>query len=101
MKTGKPHIHNLPINDITNLSTLAQQVQQEAEVRGETLPPAARLHIGEPSFRTPEHIRQAAIESIAREPLTYGPAIGWPRLREVLTEKIARENGYYMGPENG
>src|SRR5713101_1245960 len=100
MKTGKQHIHDLPINDITNLSVLAQQVQQEAEARGETLPPAARLHIGEPSFRTPEHIRQAAIESIQREPLTYGPAIGWPWLRELLVEKIARVNGYHVEPEN-
>ena len=100
MRTGKPHIHDLPINDITNLSVLAQRVQQEAEARGETLPPAARLHIGEPSFRTPEHIRQAAIESIAREPLTYGPAAGWPWLRELLAEKIARVNGYRVRPEN-
>ncbi len=100
MKTGKQHIHDLPINDITNLSVLAQRVQQEAEGRGETLPPAARLHIGEPSFRTPEHIRQAAIESIQREPLTYGPAIGWPWLRELLVEKIARVNGYHVEPEN-
>jgi len=100
MKTGKSHIHNLPINDITNLSVVAQRVQQEAEARGETLPSAARLHIGEPSFRTPEHIRQAAIESIQREPLTYGPAIGWPWLRELLVEKIARVNGYHVEPEN-
>ncbi len=100
MKTGKPNIHNLPINDITNLSVLAQQFVHDAQERGETLPPAARLHIGEPSFRTPEHIRQAAIESIAREPLTYGPAAGWPWLRELIAEKIARVNGYRVGPEN-
>src|ERR1700730_14682575 len=100
MKTGKPHIHNLPINDITNLSVLAQQVQQQAEPRREPLPPAARLHIGEPSFRTPEHIRQAAIESIGREPLTYGPAVGWPWLRELLAEKIARVNGFRVRAEN-
>ncbi len=100
MKPGKPHIHNLPINDITNLSVLAQRVQQEAEARGETLPPPVRLHIGEPSFRTPEHIRQAAIDSIGREPLTYGPAVGWPWLRELLAEKIARVNRYRVRPEN-
>ncbi len=100
MKTGKPNIHNLPINDITNLSVVAQQFVREAQERGETLPPSARLHIGEPSFRTPEHIREAAMESIAREPLTYAPAIGWPWLRELLAEKIGRVNGYRVGPEN-
>jgi len=100
MKTGKTDIHNLPINDITNLSVVAQRMVQEAQARGETLPPAARLHIGEPSFRTPEHIRQAAMESIAREPLTYAPAAGWPWLGELLAEKIGRVNGYRVRSEN-
>lgn len=100
MKTGKSHIHNLPINDITNLSVVAQQFVRKAQERGETLPPPARLHIGEPSFRTPEHIREAAVESIAREPLTYAPAVGWLWLRELLAEKIERVNGYRVGPEN-
>src|ERR1051326_2220293 len=100
MKTGKSHIHNLPINDITNLSVVAQQFVREAQERGETLSPPARLHIGEPSFRTPEHIREAAMESIAREPLTYAPATGWPWLRELLAGKIERVNGYRGGPEN-
>src|SRR5579864_7918048 len=100
MNLGKPSIHNLPVNDITSLGIIAQQMQQEAETRGIVLPPPVRLHIGEPSFRTPEHIRQAAIESIAREPLTYGPPAGWPWLRELLAEKIARVNGYRIRPEH-
>jgi len=100
MKSGKPNIHNLPINDITNLGVLAQRLQDEAQARGEMLPPAARLHIGEPSFRTPEHIRQAASESIQQETLTYGPAVGRPWLRELLVEKIARVDGYRVKAEN-
>lgn len=60
MKSGKPQIYNLPINDITNLGSYAHRLQQEAEARGEVLPPAVRLQIGEPSFRTPEHIIHAA-----------------------------------------
>ncbi len=99
MKVGKPTIHDLPVNDITSLGSVAQQMQREAEARGIELPPGARLHIGEPSFRTPEHIRQAAIESIEREPQTYGPPAGWPWLRELLAEKIARVNGYTVTPQ--
>ena len=76
MKFGKQRIHDLPINDITGLGALAQQVQQEAEARGQVLAPPARLHIGEPSFRTPEHIRLAAVQSIENEILTYGPPPG-------------------------
>lgn len=100
MKFGKQHIHDLPINDITSLGALAQQMQLEAETRGEVLPPAVRLHIGEPSFRTPEHIRQAAVQTLASESLTYGPPPGWLWLRELLVEKIARINGYVVEPQH-
>jgi len=100
MKPGRQHIYNLPVNDITSLSVYATQLQQEEQARGEALPPAIRLHIGEPSFRTPEHIRLAAIETVQDEPLTYGPPTGWPELRELLAAKIERVNGYSVGPEN-
>lgn len=100
MKLGKQNIHDLPSNDITDLGALAQQMQQEAEARGETLPPPVRLHIGEPSFRTPEYINQAAIQTLQHEALTYGPAAGWPWLREQLAAKIERINGYSVGPQH-
>ncbi len=100
MKFGKQHIYDLPINDVTTLGAYADQLQREAEEHGKVLPPPVRLQIGEPSFRTPEHIRLAAIESIASEPQTYGPAAGWPWLRELLAEKIARVNGYTVRPTN-
>jgi len=99
MKVGKQHIYDLPVNDITSLGSLAQLLEQKAKARGEVLPPAARLQIGEPSFRTPEHIRMAAYQSIEREPLTYGPAAGWSWLRELLAAKIERVNGYAVEPE--
>jgi len=100
MKLGKQHIHELPLNDITTLGIYAQQMQQEAEARGETLPPPVRLHIGEPSFRTPDHINQAAIQALHNEMLTYGPAAGWPWLREHLAAKIQRVNGYSVEPQH-
>ncbi|HKV02675.1 MAG TPA: pyridoxal phosphate-dependent aminotransferase, partial [Ktedonobacteraceae bacterium] len=82
------------------LGAYAQQLQFEAEARGEVLPPAIRLHIGEPSFVTPEHIRHAAIQAIETEQMTYGPATGWLWLRELLAEKIKRVDGYSVGPEH-
>jgi aspartate aminotransferase/aminotransferase len=99
MKSGKPQIHNLPINDVTTLGAYAFELQQEAEARGEVLPIPARLHIGEPSIRTPEHIRLAAIEALHTEAITYGPAAGWPWLRELIAEKIERVNGYHVNPQ--
>ncbi len=100
MKTGKHRIYTLPTNDITNLGAFAQQAQHEAEANGISLPPPLRLHIGEPGFRTPEHINQAAIDFLQQEPLTYGPPAGWPWLRELLAQKIRRVNGYRVQPEN-
>jgi aspartate aminotransferase len=99
MKVGKQHIHDLPVNDITALGSLAQQLEEEARARGEALPAAARLQIGEPSFRTPEHIRAAACRAIEGERMTYGPAAGWPWLRELLAAKIERVNGYVVDAE--
>src|SRR2546423_2033382 len=100
MKVGKGSIHKLPVNDITSLGVLAQQLQLEAESSGNALPAAARLHIGEPSFRTPEHICLAAIEAIQNGQITYGPPAGWHWLRELLAEKIVRGNGYRVEPAN-
>lgn len=100
MKLGKQHLQNMPPNDIIDIGILAQQLQEEAKARGEQLPLLARLQIGEPSFRTPEHIRQAAIETIEHEPLTYGPGVGWPWLRELLAQKVERVDGYSVEPEH-
>jgi aspartate aminotransferase len=100
MKVGKGHIHKLPVNEIVTLGVLAQQLQLEAQSSGNALPEAARLHIGEPSFRTPEHICLAAIEAIQNGQITYGPPAGWHWLRELLAEKIVRVNGYRVEPTN-
>ena len=100
MNFGKQHIHDLPVNDITTLGGFAQQMEQEARARGVELPPPVRLQIGEPSFRTPEHIRRAAVASFESEMQTYGPPAGWPWLRELIAAKIARVNGYSVTPDN-
>ena len=100
MKFGKERIHNQKSNDITTLGETARQLQLEAQQRGIVLPPQVLLHIGEPSFRTPEHIRQAAIEAIENEPITYGPAAGWPWLREFIADKVRLVNGYSVKPSN-
>lgn len=97
MKQGKQAIHDQGTNDITSLGAYAAQLQAQAEARGIVLPPAVRLQIGEPSFRTPAHIREAAMQTIDREALTYGPAEGWPWLRELVAAKIKRVNGYTVG----
>ncbi len=100
MKFGKQRIHDLPINDITTLGEYARQVEAEALQRGVVLPPQILLQIGEPSFRTPEHIRLAAMHAIETEPITYGPAAGWLWLRELIADKVQRVNDYTIGPQH-
>lgn len=100
MKTGKRQIYDQPANDVTTLGSYAQRLQEEAEAAGRVLPPPVRLQIGEPDFRTPEHIRRAGQQAIEQDALTYGPAAGWPWLRELLAEKVTRVNAYSIKPEN-
>lgn len=49
--------------------------------------------IGEPDFETPVHIREAAKRALDEGKTRYAPAAGVPRLRELVAEKLRRENG--------
>jgi len=98
MKYGKALISEFPANEVSQLGAYAECLQAEAGAAGGGFPAALRLHIGEPDFSTPAHIRAAAVEAFSSEQLTYGPAAGWSWLRNLLAEKIARVNGYVVDP---
>ena len=52
-----------------------------------------QLGAGEPDFDTPEHIKKAAYDAIARGASSkYAPAAGLPQLREAIAAKLARDN---------
>ncbi|MET0257315.1 MAG: pyridoxal phosphate-dependent aminotransferase [Methylobacterium sp.] len=51
------------------------------------------LSVGEPDFDTPDHIKRAAVEAIARNETRYTPVSGIPPLREAIVGKFKRENG--------
>ena len=61
-------------------------------------PDAIRLEIGEPSFRTPDHIVAGALEAARAGFTKYGPNGGLASLRELLSDKIARVDGYTVEP---
>ena len=50
------------------------------------------LSIGEPDFDTPDHIKTAAAEAVARGETKYTPIHGIPELRAAIAAKFAREN---------
>jgi aspartate aminotransferase len=57
------------------------------------------LAAGEPDFNTPEPIQRAATQAMADGITKYTPAAGFLSLREVLAEKISRENGFPVAPD--
>jgi aspartate aminotransferase len=47
---------------------------------------------GEPDFDTPQHIKDAAIDALARGFTKYTPSAGIPALKSAIAEKFARDN---------
>lgn len=58
------------------------------------------LGIGQPDFRTPEHIVEAAIKALRDGHHGYTPATGILPLREAVAADIARRTGAEASPEN-
>ena len=59
-----------------------------------------RLEVGEPSFNTPGHIIEAAAQAARSGYTGYGPNGGLHSLRELLSHKIARVDGFAPPPDN-
>jgi len=57
------------------------------------------LGAGEPDFDTPDNIKQAAVEAIARGETRYTPIAGTMALRKAISAKFERENGLDYTPD--
>lgn len=51
------------------------------------------LSLGEPDFRTPQHICDAANQAMVDGYTKYTPVVGYPELRQAICEKLKRDNG--------
>ena len=51
------------------------------------------LSAGEPDFDTPEHVKAAAREALARGQTKYTAVGGTPELKDAIRGKLHRENG--------
>ena len=67
---------------------LARARQLEAEGRS-----IIHLEIGEPDFDTPEHVKQAGIDSIKRNRTHYTPASGIVELRQAIADHVTESRG--------
>jgi aspartate aminotransferase len=61
--------------------------------------PIIGLHVGEPSFATPEHVRAAAQDALARGETRYVPNAGIAPLRAAIAAKVAERNRLHAAPE--
>jgi len=57
-----------------------------------------RFDVGEPDFPVPEHIREEIKRALDEGHTKYTPAKGIPELREVISEKMKKDNGLDYDP---
>jgi aspartate aminotransferase len=86
------------INALEESSTLAMaQKSRELAAQGHKV---INLSIGEPDFKTPKHICDAAKNAIDAGFHNYTPVPGIPELRKAIADKFLRENNIDWKPEN-
>jgi len=61
---------------------------------------AIHLEIGQPDFRTPSHIIEAAVRAAREEYTGYTANSGMHELRRAICTKLARENDLEVTPDN-
>jgi aspartate aminotransferase len=53
---------------------------------------------GEPDFDTPQHVKDAAVDAMAKGFTKYTPSAGIPALKKAIVDKFARDNGLTYAP---
>ena len=53
---------------------------------------------GEPDFDTPEFVKAAAVDALAKGYTKYTPSAGIPALKQAIVEKMARDSGLTYTP---
>jgi aspartate aminotransferase len=82
------HAEEVPRSGIREVMDLAWSLPKEV----------IGLHVGEPSFPTPDHVIQAARDALARGETRYVPNAGIPALRDAIAAKLAERNGIAAEP---
>ncbi len=86
------------INALEESSTLAMTKKaRELAALGHKV---ISLSVGEPDFKTPAHICEAAKKAIDDGFHGYSPVAGYPDLRKAIADKFKRDNNIDWKPEN-
>ena len=80
----------------TSSSIVVTQRARELRAQGQDV---ISLAVGEPDFPTPENVKRAATEAMARNQTKYTPIDGIPELKQAICLKFQRENGLSYKPE--
>lgn len=83
---------NLSPSETLKITAKAKQLAREGAS-------VISLSAGEPDFKTPAHICNAAIEAITEGFHGYTMNTGMPELREALSKKLKRDNNIDIPPE--
>ena len=85
------------VQSLATSATLAMS-QKSAELKAQGVD-VINLSVGEPDFPTPAHIKEAAKKAIDDNFTFYTPVAGYLSLRKAIAEKLQKENGVAMQPE--
>ncbi len=78
------HVAAMPRSGIRKVMDLAWSMKE----------PVIGLHVGEPSFATPDHILAAAQQAMTRGETRYVPNPGISPLREAIADKVTKRNDF-------
>ena len=73
------------------------EIRKMFEMAGEN---SINLGLGEPDFKTPEHIIEAASLAMQEGFTHYTQNMGIPELREAISQKLKIDNGIHTKPES-
>jgi aspartate/methionine/tyrosine aminotransferase len=91
------------IDVAANLARLGTETAFEVLARAEALKAQGRdiinLGIGQPDFRTPEHVVEAAVKALRDGAHGYTPAKGIPALRQAVAADLHKRHGVDVDPD--
>ena len=84
------------LNSVTEPQTIKMaKLSRELKAKGVNI---VDLSLGEPDFRTPEHICEAATKAMNDGYTKYTPVAGIPELQEAISIKLKRDNNLDYAP---
>ena len=98
------NLNRKEIGRLTSNRTRATQISaiKEMSIRSSKTPGATSLAWGLPSFRTPEHVREATSRALAADPQSgmYALPAGLLELRQAVAHTFRQRTGRFIDPES-